>query len=115
MGILGGCAKLLGSVVLGATGVASSVLKGVSDTVGLELGSEVFGAAKDASFNGMRKIWDSEEADERIDDMQERSYRLEDGARSSMANTAYRMAQTAKANGDIEKYEHYMAKYREYK
>lgn len=115
MGILGGCAKVLGSVVLGAAGVASSVLKGASDTVGLELGSELFGAAKDASFNGMRKIWDDGEADECINKVEAGSYDVENSTRRSMADTAYRAAQIAKQHGDMEKYEHYMAKYREYK
>lgn len=115
MGILGSCAKLVGSVLLGATGVASSVLKGASDTIGLELGSEVFGAAKDASFNGIRKMWDGEEADERINQVEAKSYDLEDSARNSIANTAYRTAQIAKKNGDMDKYRAYMEKYYEYK
>ncbi|MBR5814440.1 MAG: hypothetical protein IKY37_08310 [Bacteroidaceae bacterium] len=115
MSILKGCAKLVGSVVLGATGVASSVLKGVSDTVGSELGSELFGAAKDASFNGIRSIWDSDEAQETIDKAEEASYGVEDVTRRKMAETAYRAAQIAKKNGDEEKYEQYMDKYYEYK
>lgn len=113
MGILGGIGKLVGSAVLGVTGAASTVLKGVCDTAGVELGSELFGAAKDASFNGIRNMWDSEEAQERIDKAQ--NYDAADSARRSMASTAYRMAQTAKKNGDMEKYETYMAKYNELK
>ena len=60
MGFLKGCAKLVGSAVLGVTGVASTVLESMFDTVGVELGSEIFGAAKDASFNGIRNMWDME-------------------------------------------------------
>ena len=60
MGILKGCAKIVGSLVLGTTGVASTVLKEMCDTIGVELGSEIFGAAKDASFNGIRNMWDLE-------------------------------------------------------
>lgn len=115
MGIIKGIGKVLGTTVLGATGVASTVLKGMFDTVGVELGSEVFGAAKDASFNGIRKMWDSDSAQERIDKAQDKSYEVEDSVRRSMANTAYQMAQTAKRNGDMEKYETYMAKYEELK
>lgn len=115
MGIIKGIGKVLGTTVLGATGVASTVLKGMFDTVGVELGSEVFGAAKDASFNGIRKMWDSGTAQERIDKAQDKSYEVEDSVRRSMANTAYQMAQTAKRNGDMEKYETYMAKYEELK
>lgn len=115
MGILEGCAKIVGSVVLGATGVASSVLKGASDTIGLELGSELFGAAKDASFNGIRNMWDGDDAQKRVDDAEAKSYNLESGAHSSLASAAYRTAQVAKQNGDMEKYEAYMEKYREYK
>ena len=76
MGIIKGVGKVLGTAVLGATGVASTVLKGVFDTVGVELGSEVFGAAKDASFNGIRNIWDVE-----LPEVEE--YPSEEGARKA--------------------------------
>ena len=111
MGIIKGVGKLVGTTVLGATSLASTVLKGVCDTVGSEVGSEIFGAAKDASFNGIRKMWDSDEAQERIDHAQEKSYGVEDSVRRSMADTAYKAAQLAKKNGDMEKYETYMNKY----
>ena len=60
MGIIKGIGKVLGTTVLGATGVASTVLKEMFDTAGVEVGSEIFGAAKDASFNGIRNIWGAE-------------------------------------------------------
>ena len=61
MGIIKGIGKVLGTTILGATGVASAVLKGMCDTVGVEIGSELFGAAKDASFSGIRNMWVGEE------------------------------------------------------
>lgn len=64
MGIIKGIGKVLGTTVLGATGVASTVLKGMFDTVGVEIGSEIFGAAKDASFNGIRNMWGAEPPEE---------------------------------------------------
>lgn len=115
MGVIKGCLKVVGSAALGVTGVVSTVLKGVSDTAGIEIGSEIFGAAKDASFNGIRSMWDSESAQETITKAEQASYGVEDATRRTMADTAYRMAQTAKHNGDIEKYETYMQKYNEYK
>lgn len=115
MGILKSCAKIIGSVALGATGFASTVLKGMCDTAGVELGSEIFEAAKDASFNGIRSMWDSENTQELIDKAEGQSYSVEEAARRKMADTAYKMAQTAKRNGDMDKYETYMAKYEEYK
>lgn len=68
LGIIKGVGKLLGTTVLGATGVASAVLKSVFDTAGVDVGSEVFGAVKDASFNGIRNMWDIEapEAEEYV-------------------------------------------------
>lgn len=60
MGVVKGILKVGASAVLAATGTASTILKGMSDTVGFELGSELFGAAKDASFNGVRSMWDME-------------------------------------------------------
>ena len=115
MGIIKGIGKVVGTTVLGATGFASTVLKGMFDTAGVELGSRVFGAAKDASFNGIRMMWDGDAAQERIDKAENASYDVEDSVRRSMADTAYKMAQTAKRNGDMEKYETYMAKYEEYR
>ena len=115
MGIIKGIGKVLGTTVLGVTGVASTVLKGMFDTVGVELGSEVFGAAKDASFSGIRKMWDSDTAQEQIDKAENSSYGVEDAARRKMADTAYQMAQTAKRNNNSKKYEYYMAKYHDYK
>ena len=115
MGILKGCLKLVGSAALVATGAASTVLKGFSDTVGAEGVSELLGAAKDASFNGLRGMWDGEVANKVIDTGESASYKVEDATRSQMASTAYRMAQIAKQNGDMEKYETYMEKYHQYK
>lgn len=115
MGIIKGCLKVVATAALTVTGTASTVLKGMSDAAGIELGSEIFGAAKDASFNGIRSMWDSDSAQETIDKAQDASYSVEDAARRKMANTAYQMAQTAKRNGDMEKYESYMQKYYEYK
>lgn len=111
MGILKGCLKAVGTAALAVTGGASTILKGVSDTVGLELGSELFGAAKDASFHGIREIWGSEGCDAIMDKTDDVSCNVEDGVRKKMADTAYRMAQAAKQNGDMEKYETYMEKY----
>ena len=115
MGIIKGCLKVVGSAALAVTGTASTVLKGMSDAAGIELGSEIFGAAKDASFNGIRSMWDGEKANDVINKAEEKSYGVEDAARRKMADTAYQMAQTAKRNGDMEKYETYMQKYHEYK
>ena len=60
MGLIKGILKVGASAVLVATGTASTILKGMSDTVGLEIGSDIFGAAKDASFNGIRNMWGAE-------------------------------------------------------
>ncbi len=57
MGFIKGCLKLVGSAALVVTGTASTVLKGMADTVGIEVGSEIFGATKDASFNGIKSMW----------------------------------------------------------
>lgn len=115
MGLLKSAAKIVGTVVLTTTGTASAVLKGVSDAIGVELGSELFGAAKDASFSGIRSMWDSDKAHETIAKVERESTSLEDVPRRSMASTAYRAAQVAKQNGDMEKYEHYMEQYERYK
>lgn len=112
MGIIKGCLKVVGSAALVVTGTASTVLKGMSDAAGLEIGSELFGAAKDASFKGIRNMWSSETADQRITNYE---INAEDSSRRMMADTAYKMAQTAQKNGDMEKYEIYMEKYQQFK
>ena len=115
MGFLTGCLKAVGTAALVVTGTASTVLKGCCDAAGVELGSELFGAAKDASFNGIRGMWDSETCDNVMDRVEDGSNGVEEGTRRKMADTAYRMAQVAKQNGDMEKYETYMEKYHQYK
>ena len=116
MGFITGCLKLAGSAALAVTGTASTVLQGMSDAVGVELGSELFGAVKDASFNGLRSIWsDDEGASDMIDRAEEHSYDTVDSVRRSTARKFYDFAQIAKKNGDMEKYELYMQKYHEAK
>lgn len=126
MGIIKGCLKVVGTAVLVVTGSASTILKGVSDTVGIELGSELFGATKDASFNGIRNMWNSESVDKIVDKGEAKAQGVEDSTRRQMANTAYRMAQTAKQMAEsendakkkeayLQKYDDYMKKYNEYK
>ena len=103
------------SAILVVTGTASTILKGVSDTVGLELGSELFGEAKDASFNGIRNLWDNEVVQNAVDNAENTSEGVGDAMRKQMASTAYRAAQIARQKGDMEKYEYYMAQYEDYK
>lgn len=115
MGLLKTGLKLVGTAALVVTGSASTVLKGVADAAGVEIGSELFDATKNASFDGIRNIWNSDECDEAVDRGEAISMNVEDAARRKMADTAYRAAQIAKKNGDQEKYEKYMEKYYEYK
>lgn len=107
MGVFKIIGKTLGTATLVTTGVASAILKGVSDTVGFEIGSEVLSVAKDASFNGVRSIWSDKDL-EFIDKMECIDYKVENVARSQMARTAKQAADIARRNGDIEKYEQYM-------
>lgn len=109
MGIFKTVAKVAGTATLAVTGTASAVLKGMSDTVGIELGSEVFGALKDASFGGISAMWGNEETCERVGDS------IESSTRRSMADQMRQAANIAKEAGDMEKYEYYMDKYREFR
>lgn len=108
MDVLKTVAKVAGTATLAVTGTASAVLKGVSDTVGVELGSEVFGALKDASFGGISAMWGNEETCEKVSDS------IEAGTSRTMANRMREAANAAKKAGDMEKYEYYMGKYYEY-
>ena len=93
MGILKGCLKVVGSAALVVTGTASTVLKGMCDTVGVELGSEIFGAAKNASFNGIRNMWDSSSTDAVMNKVEEASGVVEDGLRHKGAEAAKQLAE----------------------
>ena len=93
MNILKALGKTIGTAALVTTGTASAILKGVSDTVGFEIGSEVLGAAKDASFNGVRSIW-SDKSLECMDKMDNLDFKVGDAARKQMARTAKQAAET---------------------
>ena len=130
MGFFKGCLKAVGSVALGATGLASKVLEEVADAAGIDAGREFFNATKEASMNGIRAMWD-DGTEERADTLD----KIEDGvrgadektqgaARKAMANSALRIANEAKrmANKEtdpdkkaalMEKYEQFMEKYEE--
>ena len=114
MGLLKIIGKTLGTATLITTGLTSSVLKGLSDTVGFELGSEILGAAKDASLNGIHSIWHDKDLG-CVDKMNNLDYKVENVARSQMARTAKQAAEIAKKNGDMDKYHHYMNQYEMYK
>ena len=114
MGILKAIGKTLGTATLITTGAASAILKGVSDTVGFEIGSEVLGAAKDASFNGVRSIWSDKDL-ESMNKMENLDSKVGDATRRKMADTAKRAAEIARRNGDEERYEHYMEQYEKYR
>lgn len=115
--ILKTVAKVAGTATLAVTGTASTILKGVSDAAGVEITSEIFSATKDASFNGIKSMWDdgSDSREETFDKMDEMADSVETSAKRKLADTAYKAAMVAKRNGDEEKYEHYMDKYYEYK
>ena len=115
MGLFKTAAKVVGTVALGATGTASAVLKGVADATGVELASEILEAAKGASFDGIRAMWGSDDAQNRISSAEAKAYDVEDASRRHAANTAYRAAQIAKNSGNREKYEKYMDVYEQNK
>lgn len=61
MGILKGCAKLVGSVALGATGVASAVLRACASGAGMDELADAIGTLQDKSFNTIQDMWTPEE------------------------------------------------------
>lgn len=115
MGLFKTVGKTIGTTILTATGVTSTVLKTCSDHVGFELGSEIFGSAKDASFNGIKKMWSSKKADNFAEKTESLS-RLEalrnarDGYLNK-ANAAKQIAEMAEQNGNERKQREYEAEY----
>jgi 3-oxoacyl-ACP reductase-like protein len=129
MGLLKFVGKTLGTATLVVTGVTTTVLKGVSDTVGFEIGSNLLGMAKDASFNGIRSMWSEKDLEGGLSKVDNMDQKIQQGSYSQMARTAKQAAETAKKQADIalrngdsekyqicmEKYEHYMSEYERYK
>ena len=115
MEILKAIGKTIGTATLVVTGTASTILKGVSDAVGFEIGSEILGAAKDASFNGIRSMWSDKDLEGSFETADKLESGVQRGTQSQMARTAKQAADLAKKNGDIEKYEYYMEQYERYK
>ena len=111
MGILKTGFKIIGSATLVLTGTASAVLKGVSDAVGFEIGSELMGSAKDASFNGVRSMWSDKDLERGISLSDKLEANICSGTQNQMARTAKQAAEIAKKNGDMDKYEYYMEQY----
>ena len=112
MGIIKGCLKVAGTIALGITGAASKVLEEGSNAMGFELGSGLFGAAKEASMDGIKSMWSSDNVDQTLDYADIASTGA--GTRQ-MARTAKQAADLAKQHGDMEKYEYYMEIYNQYK
>ena len=121
MNILEGCLKAVGTVALGATGLASKILEETSNAVGFNLGSELFSFTKEASLSGIRNMWDSDDPDSAatLDRFDKATQYVDESMRGAgnrmMADAALKAARIAKQHGDMEKYEHYMEQYNNYK
>lgn len=61
MGILKTGLKLVGSVALGATGIASTVLRGAASAAGNDELADAIGRVQDGSFEKIRDMWTPEE------------------------------------------------------
>ncbi len=114
MGVLKTIGKTLGTATLVTTGTASAILKGLSDTVGFELGSEAMDVAKNASFKGVHSMWKDKDTS-CVDKIEALDGKVERVTRSQMARTAKQAADIAKKNKDMDKYERYMNQYERYK
>lgn len=118
MGIIKGALKVVGSAALTVTGVTSGLLKGSSDAIGFELGSEIFGAAKNASFNGINSMWSTSKG---IAKFERKVDKAGDCIKNNAKRTANQAASLAKSEaekarreGNEEKYEFLMKKYNSY-
>lgn len=87
MGILEGCAKLVGSVALGATGVASSVLRACASAAGMDEVADVIGTIQDKSFDTIQDMWTSD------DEKTEEYYEARNQKHMDRAETAIRVGE----------------------
>ena len=115
MGLFKTVGKTIGTTILTATGVTSTILKTCADQVGFELGSEILGSAKKASFNGIKKMWSNKQAD-KFTEKTESLSRLETlrNARDgylNKANAAKQISEMAEQNGNEIKQREYESEY----
>lgn len=82
MGILETGLKLVGSVALGAVGVASTVVRTCASGAGMDGVAEVVGSLQDKSFDTIRDMWtpDEEKNEEYYEQMAERSQQRRENA-----------------------------------
>lgn len=61
MSFLKGCVKVVGSVALGATGVASTLLRTGLSAAGMDELADAVGTIQDGSFNKIQDMWTPDE------------------------------------------------------
>lgn len=102
-------AKAAGTVVLTATGVVSGVIERAAEASGNSAASEIFGDARNASFNKISNIWSDEPVEVKESDTLESKVR----SKQSAASHLNKMAEAARKAGRIEEAENYKERYRE--
>lgn len=99
--------KVAGTVALSATGTASAILRKSADVAGFDLGSDLFGATQDASFESIKKIWGSSS-----EPLSEGDYLHKQATEKiSAASHCREMAEAARKAGNTEKEEQYLRRY----
>lgn len=61
MGIIKGVGKVIGTAVLGATGVASTVLRACASGTGMNEVADAIGKIQDKSFDTIQNMWTPDE------------------------------------------------------
>ena len=61
MGIIKGIGKVVGSVALGATGVASAILRVCASGAGMDEVADAIGSIQDKSFDKIQDMWTPDE------------------------------------------------------
>lgn len=83
MGILKTGLKLVGSAALGATGLASTILRGCVNAAGMDELAEAIGTVQNKSFDTIQDMWtpDNQKNDEYYEAREEKHFDRADSAR----------------------------------
>ena len=113
MDLLKGALKVVGSAALGVGWVAAGIIRNAADAAGVDVLAELADSGVNASANGIKQIWNTEDNYDEIDDEDMEVSELErQKTRKRKAATRCReMASACQKAGDDEKYEMYMQRY----
>ena len=115
MGVVKILGKAIGTTALTVTGITATVVKTCADSVGNEFWSTFSNSAKNASFNGIKKMWSNKKVDkftQNVNSITEKeTLRNARDGYLNKAKAAKKFAEAAKQKGNETKQKEYESEY----